>query len=453
VKHYTQGKPNNSLTKDGVESFLEKHLLKKDTALHTFVFAHLNTIDNWIDTLEKDDAFRHKCILAKIYCVDMFHHTQEFVELIQTLTLDVYGDKVDLRLSVEMQEMLFHINAKLKSDEHNVIDRNNAVEEYETIKTGLLLAEDKAYVAHHQGKWLSKVDRTKSEEYFKEAIRWNPKSYSSYMQLAKYSIKYDWEKSEKYICIILSHSYEASVSTILSSYGLMSDRRAEGLRNDYIINNQTEIKQIFRAAISEDNSQAYDVCAKLAYGLAYLCPKQFKGILDVFPEPTDYQSINAYSYGCMIASLCQYGKLSEQEQEVYKEKGLRYFKLFEPGDDYQRRRIMEFAVAVGDLDLAYKMDASYEKKDNPFYKFSKSRLLYTEKNSDALQLIDEAINMGRLEPEYEAAFKHLKGQILYALKDSSWTDLYDEAIRIQPQEKSRKEWIEEMKKMKESVHW
>jgi len=452
VKHYTQGEHNDSLTKDGVKSFFEKHLLKKDTALHTFVFVHLNTIDNWIDTLEKDDAFRHKCILAKVYCIDMFHHTREFVELIKPLALDLYGDKVDLRLSVEMQEMLFHINAKLQREEQNETDRNNAVAEYETIKNRLLLDEDKAYVAHHQGKWLSKIDRTKSEVYFEEAIRLNSKSYSSYMQVAKSSKKNDWVKAEKYIRFILGNTSEASVSTILSTYGLMSDRRAERLRNDYIIKNQAEIKKIFRAAISEDNSQAYDVCAKLAYGLAYLCPKQYKDILDVFPEPTDYRSINAYSYGCMIASLCQYGKLNEQEQEVYKEKGLRYLKSFEPTDDYQRRRIMEFAVAVGDLNLAYKMDTAYEKKDNPFYKFSKSRLLYTEKNPDALQLIDEAINMGRQEPEYEAAFKHLKGQILYAQKNSSWIDLYDEAIRIQPQEKSRKEWIGEKKKMKESVN-
>ena len=114
---------------------------------------------------------------------------------------------------------------------------------------------------------------------------------------------------------------------------------------------------------------------------------------------------------------------------------------------------MDFAVAVDDLDLAHKMDAAYVKKDDPFYKFSKSRLLYTEKNPDALRLIDEAINVGSQKPEFEAAFKHLKGQILYQQKDPSWTDLYDEAIRIQPQEKSREDWRAEQRKMKAMGMW
>ena len=453
IEHYTQGNPNENITKDAVNSFFERHLLKKDTSLHTFVFAHLNTIENWINTLEADEEFRHKCVLAKISCVDMFRHAQEFVTMIDSLNLDIEHKSIDLRLSVEKQEMQFFIDDKSQRTEQKLAARMNAVAKYEQIKNVVLCPEDKAYIAHHQGKWMSKVDKTKSEVYFMDAISLNPKSYSSYMQLAKNSIKDDWQKSEQYIRTILGNTSEASVSTILSAYGLMSDRRAEGLRMDYIIKNQTEIKQIFRAAISEDNSQAYDVCAKLSYGLAYLCPKQFKSILDIFPEPTDFQSTNAYSYGCMIASLCQYGKLSAAEQVEYKEKGLQYLSSFEPNDDYQRKRIMDFAVAVDDLDLAHKMDAAYVKKDDPFYKFSKSRLLYTEKNPDALRLIDEAINVGSQKPDFEAAFKHLKGQILYQQKDPSWTDLYDEAIRIQPQEKSREDWRAEQRKMKAMGMW
>ena len=440
--------------KDCLLNYLQKHVVARDEGLYTFFVHHQERLESIASAMQPESLLRHYILLAHMYSVDTFIMPDVFLDKINALPLSPEKQEVDLCLLVEKLELEQHKIFK-ETNEDKEECRAKIMADIETVKAlNLSSSSSQAMVCHHIGKWLSSIENYKqSESWLLKSLELNPKSYHSLLRLARDYNKQDLtdQAAEKIAAILNPETInEVPISIRLSAYDIISNYKYKELKKTYVDGQLDQFAKDVYASLSESYSHTYIVLAKMAEHLSYNNPKFYAHLCVQLPLPLNVEKNNRLrkDYGKIKLAQYLYGNYPPE----YKEKLFRITQEYLAGvpreDDYIRKDLIKLYLKAGVPEKALPIAEELEKKDNMFMQQTLCKIYY--ENGDyttALSYIEKAIAQENpKQKEYCAAFRHDKAKCLHKLNEANAADVMAEAISIQPNEKVKEEWTEELAK-------
>ena len=438
--------------KDYLRNYLQKHVVARDEGLYSFWAYHQKRLESLASMLQSESLLRHYILLAHLYSVDTFIKPDFFLDMINALPLSPEIQEVDLRLLIEKLEMEQHKNMN-ETDADKEKCRDKILCDIEELKALVLSSSvSQAIVCHHIGKWLASIeDYEQSESWLQKSIELNPKSYHSLLSLARnYNKQGLLKQVAKKIAAILNPETinEVPISIRLSAYGIISSYKYKELKKTYIDDQLDQFSKDVYASLSESYSHTYIVLAKLAEHLSYNTPEFYASLCVHLPLPLNVEENIRLrkDYGKIKLAQYLYGNYPSE----YKEKLFRITQEYLAGvpqkDDYVRKGLIKLYLAAGVPEKAIPIAEELEDRDNMFMQQMLCKVYYENGDySTALEYIEKAIAQENPEQkEYCAAFRHDKAKCLQKLNKADAMDVLMEAILIQPNEKVKKEWTEEL---------
>ena len=284
-----------------------------------------------------------------------------------------------------------------------------------------------------------------------KSLELNPKSYHSLLRLARdYNKQGLWDKAAEKVAAILNPATinEVSISIRLSAYDIISNYKYKGLRKTYIDDQLDQFSKDVYASLSESYSHTYIVLAKLAEHLSYDNPEFYARLCVQLPLPLNVDKNNRLrrDYGKIKLAQYLYGNYPPEYKEKLYKIAQEYLTSVPRKDDYIRKDLIKLYLAGGMPDKALPVADEIEKKDDKFMQQTLCKVYY--ENGDyptALSYIEKAIAQEKPnQKEYCAAFRHDKAKCLHKLNEACAANVMEEAISIQPNEKLKVEWSEEL---------
>lgn len=432
--------------------YLRKHVTARDEGLYTFFAYHQERLDSIASAMQPESLLSHYILLTHLYSVDTFIKPDVFLDMINALPLLPEEREVDLCLLVEKLELEQH---KIWKETNEDKEKRKAKIMYDTenVKALNLLSTDcQALVCHHIGKWLSSIeDYGQAESWLQKSLELNPKSYHSLLRLARDYNKQDMlgQAAEKIATILNPDTInEVPISIRLSAYDIISNYKYKELQKTYIDNQLDQFAKDIYASLSESYSHTYIVLAKMAEHLSYNNPKFYARLCVQLPLPLNVEKNNRLrkDYGKIKLAQYLYGNYTPEYKEKLFRITLEYLAGVPREDDYIRKDLIKLYLAGGVPEKAIPIADEFENKDNMFMLQTLCKVYYANEDyATALGYIEKAIAQENpKQKEYCAAFRHDKAKCLHKLNEANAADVMVEAISIQPNEKLKGEWSEEL---------
>lgn len=430
--------------------YLSAHVMSRDACLYTFSGIHRRLILELINKTDLEDKLRKIIVLSYIYSIDTYSAPQSFIALIDSVNLNPEDSDMDLRLFIELLELEHRKYLTENNDAEFLKEWGfKKIEELQRLK---MYSPDRAIlIDHHIGKLLSDLkEYDESEKYLLNVIGNSTSAYNSRLRLARdYQRRGYIEKAIEQISEILGSGEisKVPISIKLSVYDLISTYQYREQRIQYIDERQEQFAADIYASLSESYSQTFIVLAKLANHLAYNFSDFFSRLCERLPLPIDIDNNERVrkDYGKIIVAQYVFGQYAGEYRE-------RLFRIAEGylmsvgRDDYVRKDLIKLYLAA---DMPQNAKAIADELENIEEKFNLQLLCKVYyANGDynkALDCIENAINKENpLQKEYCAAFRHDKALCYYSLKDPRAVDVMKEAIALQPNDKVKKQWQDEL---------
>ncbi len=437
---------------DYLLTYLQKHVATRDEGLYTFFAYHQEELAKIALAQRPESLLRHYILVAYLYSVDTYIKPDEFLDRINALPLSPEEHEIDLCLLVEKLELEQHKIWEETNEDRAMIGAKVKVD-MDTVKSlNLSSLSSQAIVYHHIGKWLSSIeDYGQSEFWLQKSLELNPKSYHSLLRLARdYNKQGLWDKAAEKVAAILNPETinEVSISIRLSAYDIISNYKYKRLRKTYIDDQLDQFSKDVYASLSENYSHTYIVLAKLAEHLSYNNPKFYARLCVQLPLPLNVEKNDRLrrDYGKIKLAQYLFGNYPPEYKEKLFKIAAEYLTSVPRKDDYIRKDLIKLYLAGGMLDKALPIANEIEKKDDMFMQQTLCKVYYENGDySTALSYIEKAIAQEKPnQKEYCAAFRHDKAKCLHKLNEASAANVMEEAISIQPNEKLKVEWSEEL---------
>lgn len=435
-----------------LSAFFSRHVLLRDEGLYTFMALHREKMNALVSVLPADEMLRHLIVLAILYTIDTHKNQDSYLQLVDSLNLDIKNQYTDLCLLIEKIEIE---QSKVENDfgkNERFIERiRSDISELERKEVNSNEAQSLIY--HHIGKWLFSIGEADgSVMMLQKALELNPGAYHSMLKLARVYRKQDnKEKFESMIQAILkSETFdEVPISVRLSAYAEIFPKQYQHLQKLYVDNQIENFSKVIYSSLSRDFSYTYFVLSRHSKHLSFNQPEFFTKLCAQMPIPLNIENdINLRrNFGLIKAAQYLYGKYERD----YKERLFRvaeYYLLGVPrNDDFIRRDIVNLYAARGLADKALSFFEEIENKDDMFAQQSLSKVYYVKgEYVKALDAAEKSIAAGKnADIEYQAAFLHDKAKALHKLNDGKAKDVMEDAIQKQTNERVIREWGEELK--------
>lgn len=431
--------------------YLGNHVISRDAGLYTFTGIHKTLILKLLENKEIENSLRKIIILSYLYSVDTYLDPHPFIQLITSIDLCPHSSDIDLRLLIERLELEFRKYTKETNDteflKNWILDRVKYFDEL-----NLNSPEKKALIDHHIGKWMSGIQKYEdSEKYLLRAIEQSPNHFNSLLRLARdYHKREMLEKATETLDAILDSNVisQVPISIRLAAYDMISGYKYKSLRTCYIDERQEQFAEDMYASLSESYTQTYIVLAKLANHLSYNYPEFFSRLCSRLPLPLDIENNERVrkDYGKIKSAQYIFGQYTDE----YKDRLFRiaegYLLSVKRVDDYVRKDLIRLYLAANLPEKCKEIADELVDREDIFNLQLLCKVYYA--NDDyykALGCIENAINKENpLEKEYCAAFRHDKALCHYSLKEQCAVDVMKEAIELQPNDKVKKQWQDEL---------
>lgn len=455
-----KGNKNDKIVLGAIHMYLDKHLLKRDAELYTFTSAHVNKLEDWTNDKDADSILKHKIVLACLYAQNTYINHEQYLDLINGLSLSPNDSLEDLLLTVERNEIFINKEYENSGKDEEVRKQITlkVKSEFEKLEPNISSAILKSVYYHHLAKWTRCLNEPASEELFLRALQYNPKSYNSHLQLARlYNSQRQKEKTYSHTDAVLADAVKGDVplSVVLSVFSLMATSKHSQKLRLYLENDMEIFENAVEASISTHNTLVYYVLSKLSGSLSYEYSDVYNRLCNLLPSIVDirHNEEDSYNYACILLRLLQYVDVDNDTKELHFQRALSILSSIDLRDDYRRRTLMTLYIAHDDADEALSVSKTFADKNNNFLLQSLCKAYCLKSDYDnALGSINKAISNDMNENDvHKAAFRHDKATVLYKLKDKSCLGLMDEAIRLQTNEKVRLQWKQEMTEWEDSL--
>lgn len=437
---------------DYLLGYLKNHVESRDAGLYTFIANHQTELIKMASALHPDSLLRHYILIAYLYSVDTFINPNYYIDLIKSLPLDTEHQEVDLYLLIEELE-LEQCKTRQESNEDEILVKERVMSDIDTIN-GLNVSSlnNQALIYHHIGKWLSSIgDLKQAELYLLKSLEINPKSYHSMLRLARnYDKQKLWDKAVEKIDAILNADTisEVPISIRLSAYDIISKYSYKEMREKYVDNRLNQFVEDIYASLSESYSHTYIVLAKLAEHLSYNFPKIYTHLCVQLPLPLNVEKNYRLrkDYGKIKQAQYLYGNYPPEYKEKLFKISEEYLGRVPRDNDYIRKDLIKLYLAADMPQKALSIANELEKREDKFIQQLLCKVYYEVGDyKTAIKYIENAIAQeSHEEPEYRAAFRHDKAKCLYKMKDYRAIEIMNDAIIMQPNEKLKKQWSDEL---------
>ena len=432
--------------------YLREHVQKRDAGLYVFMKIHGDACLNLTEKLEPSDVLRHYIVLAVCYTMDTYQDHDRFIGMIDNLNIDIEKREIDLNLLIERMEMVQNKMYIVSGKDENA-KKQTILKDIEHLSNLSLISDNqKALVCHHIGKWLLTIHEEKDgETYLKKAIAIVPTSYSSRLQLARL---YNRQNRKDGVILMIGELLkkdtlkEVPVSVLLSAYGLLAPSKYADLCKEYLDKQLDIFVSTVYASLSQGYTHTYLELAKLSRHLAYNFPEEYNQMCSRLPLPLDIANDMRLreNYGNIIAAQYRYCDNESEYRDRIFHKAEMYLLMTNRDNDFKRKNLFDLYIAAGKAEDALAEAETYENKNDIYLHQGLSKAFRIKgEYAEALKQIDYAItNESDAYIAHKSAFRHDKGLCLKGLGDSKWRDVIEEAIAMQPNEKVKEQWREEM---------
>lgn len=444
---------NETVFTDYLLCYLKKHVATRDEGLYTLFAYHQEELAKIAAIQKPESLLRHYILLAHLYSVDTYIKPDEYIGIINGLSLSPEENDVDLCLLIEKLELEQHKTGK-DTDEEEAKKKAKITADIDAVKSlKLSSSSSKSIVYHHIGKWLSSIGvYDQSEFWLLKSLEFNPKSYQSLLRLARDYNKLDLrDKVAEKIAAILNPETinEVPISIRLSAYDIISNYKYKDLKKTYIDGQLEQFAKDVYASLSESYSHTYIVLAKLSEHLSYNNPQFYARLCVQLPLPlnVDDNTRLRKDFGKIKLAQYLYGNYSTEYKEKLFKITQEYLSSVPREDDYIRKDLIKLFLAGGFPEKALPIAVELDNKDNMFMQQILCKVYYGNKDyPTALSYIEKAIAQEKpSQKEYCAAFRHDKARCLHKMNDSNAEVVMREAIEQQPNDKLKTEWQEELK--------
>lgn len=444
-----------------LDKYLGKHVFLRDAGLYTFTAAHADRLLMLLDDMRLQDSLRKKILLACLYLFDTYTEPHRYITLFDKVELHPSESELDLRLLAEFQEIE---EKKLKSESNDEEFRKDKILNYIKILEDLHTDSSKSEALryHHIGKWLSNIKRyEEAEKFLLKAIDVNPKSFQSHLRLARDYNKQSKsdelshghkkccrENAAKHLISILDKPdlSEVPLSVRLSAYEIIGGNAYADLRKRFIDECQEQFAKDIHASLSERYSLTYSVLSILGNHLSYNNPDFYFSLCAKLPMPLNIeQNLDMRrNYGKIVLAQYLYRDFPDEYQQ-------KLFRLVEEylvpvrDNDFVRRDLIKLYLKAGVPDKADPILGELD-ENNEFNLQSLCKVCCAKGDfANGLEYIAKALSKdATLWVGYRAAFLHDKAICLHGLASPEAEAVMKEAIDLQPNPKTKDEWLKEL---------
>lgn len=427
--------------------YLKKHLLLRNVGLYSLMAAHGNYLLSLATALSLDSDLQHAIVLACIYTSDTSSDIDNYIGLMNQLTLSPNSKIIDLKLKIERIELEIYKLYDNKNEQNKLV--KESICEHKSLLSQVVDSSCKALIHHHLGKWHKLVEEyNEAEAEFQESLNINPNAYNTRLQLARLYGKESvfskaFGKVEEQLEIIMKDGKNEKVplSILLSVYEMIATSKHDKLRERFLEKDLLFFEQTICASIVHNNCQVYCILNKLSKTLAYNHSDLYANICEMLPAPIGDSSNYFYDYANIMSALFEWCGRDENNYEVAN----KYYKLCKLDDDYKRKSLLHLYTIHKDRDEISPLISTFEDCDNLFncQAFAKAYFVIGDFET-ALTYINLAIkNEEDCKSYYKAAFRHDKAQILKELNNRDCLQCIEEAIALQNNTKTINDWKSE----------